>query len=112
MKHPRCFLLVGLCLLLAGCVTTADWQRLKKDNEDLAARFAHNQQEGWTKAEREAFRKRVDQNAKEIEDVKPADWQKIGLFVSQIVALLFLGEKAPAVLGMFRRMKGRKADPE
>lgn len=101
-----------LCLLLAGCVTTADWQRLKKDNEELTARFEHNQQEGWTKAERDAFRKRVDQNAKEIEDVKPADWQKIGSVLVWVVSLFVLGDKTPAVFGLFRRMKSKNKRTE
>lgn len=103
----RRVLLLAL-LVIPSCVTTADWQRLKKDNEELAARFEHNQQEGWTKADREAFRKRLESTAKDIQDVKPTDLQQIGTILAYLVGAFFFGEKAPMLAGMLMgKLKGR-----
>ena len=99
-----------LSLFLASCVSTADWQRLKKENDDLSTRFENNQREGWTKAERDAFRKRVDENAQEIQDVKPADWEKIGTILAWVVGLIFFGEKTPAVLAVFKKFSNRNKE--
>ena len=101
-------LLLIVLLVLPSCVTTADWQKLQKDNEELAARFEHNQKEGWTKAEREAFRKRLELNAKDIQDVKPTDLQQIGTILAYLVGAFFFGEKAPMLASMIMgKLKGR-----
>lgn len=92
-----------LLLLLASCVTSADWADVKKQNEDLQARFDRNQKEGWSKEERDAFRKRLEKSSKDVEDLKPDDIQRVLWLLAQVAGVIFFGEKVPAIVGLIRR---------
>ena len=97
-------------LLLASCVTPAQYEALEKTNRDLSARFERNQVEGWTKEERAAFRAEQVRQAKRIEEVKPPEWRAIADYVVYGAIALLLGDTA-GLTAMLRRRR-RKAPGE
>lgn len=106
-----------LLLLLASCVTPGEWQEVKQQTTDLRARYERNEREGWTKAEREAFRERLDRTSRRVDEVAPTTWETVGSYAGGILAIALAISRGgwPALMAMAgmaqRRRKRKEAQP-
>ena len=77
-----------------------DYEAVKKETDELRALVAKNDREGWSPADRAAFRDRLAKNEKRVEDVKPADWQQVAYVLAYLTSMILFGKP---IVGLMKR---------
>ncbi len=77
-------LALAAALPLAGCVSPSEWQAVREQAADLRVQFLRNEREGWTKEQREEFRRRLDRTSEDIAKSKPTDMERLGSYAGWV----------------------------